>query len=442
MSELFANDNVLNPRNYDEVAWRNNGAVLGKDGRTWYVIKDGKIYSTQSGVVGYSTGVTPWREITSDKVPDDVWKGLGYTLTGSNGNRYKKGDDGLYTRFGTEDRRYGLFDGSLYSDIGASDATWDPKTGKWVLNGYEYMTSPEGNQWEATQTNTNSSDPSNATKTWRENFGAGKSGTFGGLTYDAALARQKQLKDAGYNVGELDGKWGTISQGEWTKYQQKLAADKATADAKAKNDAIAATSNWTNDQLLKWKAGEQQLSTEAEARRQKLLKWNSDRANSLNFNGVQYANETDYNTAVKSYNDNAMAVYNKAVNDANASYEGRRRFATQALTPGVQARRENAYDNLSSLAAGTSDLSSLSNSQLRDMRRQLRRDVRAEKRGLSGAALQGYTGAARYTNSAANITKPEIAANYSGNAALTDEQLSATTFKRGGVLNYAKYING
>jgi hypothetical protein len=46
MSELFANDNVLNPRNYDEVAWRNNGAVLGKDGRTWYVIKDGKIYST------------------------------------------------------------------------------------------------------------------------------------------------------------------------------------------------------------------------------------------------------------------------------------------------------------------------------------------------------------------------------------------------------------
>jgi hypothetical protein len=61
---------------------------------------------------------------------------------------------------------------------------------------------------------------------------------------------------------------------------------------------------------------------------------------------------------------------------------------------------------------------------------------------LSGAALQGYTGAARYTNNAANITKPEIAANYSGNAALTDEQLSATTFKRGGVLNYAKYING
>lgn len=439
MNELFANDNVLNPRNYDKDAWQNNGAVLGKDGRTWYVIKDGKIYSAQSGTFGYSTGVTPWHEISSDKVSNDVWNSFGYTQLDKSGNRYKEVGDGMYTRWGDDANRYGNFNKRFYSDIGASDATWDPKTGKWVRDGYEYTIDPNYKlSWNATQTITN---PSDAQK-HGVNFGAGKSGTFGGLTYDAALARQKQLKEAGYNVGELDGKWGTISQGEWTKYQQKLAADKAAADAKAKNDAIAATSNWTNDQLLKWKAGDQQLSTEAEARRQKLLKWNSDRANSLNFNGTQYANETDYNAAVKSYNDNAMAVYNNAVNNANTSYEGRRRFATQALTPGVQARRENAYDNLSALAAGTSDLSSLSNSQLRDMRRQLRRDVRAEKRGLSGAALQGYTGAARYTNNAANITKPETVGNYSGNAALTDEQLNATTFKRGGVLNYAKYING
>jgi len=35
--------------------------------------------------------------------------------------------------------------------------------------------------------------PSQATINWRNNFGEGKQGKFGGLTYNEALARQKEM---------------------------------------------------------------------------------------------------------------------------------------------------------------------------------------------------------------------------------------------------------
>lgn len=63
-----------------------------------------------------------------------------------------------------------------------------------------------------------------ATAAWRTNFGAGKKGTFGGLTYDEALARQQEMQNAeGFNVNlgraGADGKWGSTSQSEWNRYQ-------------------------------------------------------------------------------------------------------------------------------------------------------------------------------------------------------------------------------
>lgn len=67
---------------------------------------------------------------------------------------------------------------------------------------------------------------SQATINWRNNFGEGKQGKFGGLTYNEALARQKEMQEAkaqGFNVDlgrwGADGKWGNQSQKEWERYQ-------------------------------------------------------------------------------------------------------------------------------------------------------------------------------------------------------------------------------
>lgn len=69
----------------------------------------------------------------------------------------------------------------------------------------------------------------------RNAFGAGKQGTFGGLTYDEALKRQREMQMAkaqGFNVDlgrwGADGKWGRQSSGEWDRYQ-KWKADQAAA---------------------------------------------------------------------------------------------------------------------------------------------------------------------------------------------------------------------
>ena len=58
-------------------------------------------------------------------------------------------------------------------------------------------------------------------------FGAGLAGTRGGLTYDQALARQKEMLNAqGFNAqlrgrnNGADGIWGNTSQSEWNRYQQ------------------------------------------------------------------------------------------------------------------------------------------------------------------------------------------------------------------------------
>lgn len=75
-----------------------------------------------------------------------------------------------------------------------------------------------------------------AVQAWRNNFGAGKSGKFGGLTYDEALARQREMAAAeGFNaeLGEQDGKWGDKSKREWERYQTWKAEKEAAANRSA-----------------------------------------------------------------------------------------------------------------------------------------------------------------------------------------------------------------
>jgi hypothetical protein len=38
------------------------------------------------------------------------------------------------------------------------------------------------------------------------------------------------------------------------------------------------------------------------------------------------------------------------------------------------------------------------------------------------------------------VAKPTLAGKYAGSAALTEEQLSATSFKNGGKFNYKNYL--
>ena len=76
----------------------------------------------------------------------------------------------------------------------------------------------------------------------RNAFGAGKQGKFGGLTYDQALARQREMQAAeGFNVDlgrwGADGKWGNQSRNEWERYQQWKAGQELAA-LKAQNAGL------------------------------------------------------------------------------------------------------------------------------------------------------------------------------------------------------------
>ena len=73
-------------------------------------------------------------------------------------------------------------------------------------------------------------------------FGAGLAGTRGGLTYNQASARQKEMLNAqGFNAqlrgrnNGADGIWGNTSQSEWNRYQQ-WKQDQAALQEKMKAD--------------------------------------------------------------------------------------------------------------------------------------------------------------------------------------------------------------
>ena len=84
---------------------------------------------------------------------------------------------------------------------------------------------------------------------------------------------------------------------------------------------------------------------------------------------------------------------------------------------------------------GTLNVQDLSARDFRDLQRQLRR---GERRGLYSNAEEQkeyYQDPRRY------ISPTPLESHYSGPAALTQDQLSATTFKQGGkIISYAQYL--
>lgn len=193
---------------------------------------------------------------------------------------------------------------------------------------------------------------------------------------------------------------------------------------------------YTNQQLLGMtdeQAAAAGLSADDIARRIKLNNYQTARNTALTFNGQQYADEAAYNSAVDAYNQN---LTNKYTTDRTAAYDkymANRALATTAGTQGITARRQAAFDNLAKLNNGTLKYSDLSRRDIRDMQRQYRRGKDA-----------GYYTAATAKDFYANqngVAKPELAQKFNGNAVLTDEQLNATSFKQGGQLNYANYLN-
>lgn len=235
--------------------------------------------------------------------------------------------------------------------------------------------------------------------TWRDTFGAGKSGKFGGLTYDQALARQQEMLNAEWfnaNLGTSgatkrgdDGMWGRTSQSEWDRYQSELQARNAQATAAAAAEAERQALNnlqassirrttsdgMTNEALLAMDAGKAMstLSRPDYERWMKLNQYQQGRNASLVYNGKRYNDEAAYNAAV----------------DAETA-----RTAPQL------------------------DMQSLLN-------------IRGKRK--RNAAYAQYQ---------ASMDK-HVANNplYSGPKALTQEQLSATSFRNGGQLNYANYLN-
>lgn len=193
---------------------------------------------------------------------------------------------------------------------------------------------------------------------------------------------------------------------------------------------------YTNQQLLGMtdeQAAAAGLSAGDIARRTKLNNYQTARNTALTFNGQQYADEAAYNSAVDAHNQNLTNKYTADRTAAYDKYMANRALATTAGTQGITARRQAAFDNLAKLNNGTLKYSDLSRRDIRDMQRQYRRGKNA-----------GYYTAATAKDFYANqngIVKPELAQKFNGNSVLTDEQLNATSFKQGGQLNYANYLN-
>lgn len=378
-------------------------AYLHTDGHNqYYKIYNGSLYSRQTPWIG--NHISSMRRMSWSDLDPKVAKSMGLIAAG-NGKFYKKGNDGLYTYYGdgvqfNQDQKFARIDNNTWAgNWGAKDAIWDPANKTWVRDGYTY----DGTKgWIA---NTNDSDlnagdqGSQLQTTWRDTFGAGKAGKFGGKTYDEALALQNEMLNADWfdaNLGTSgttkrgdDGMWGATSQKEYARYlaekqrreEQAAAAAAAEAEKQELNNLQASSirrttsDGMTNEALLAMDAGKAMstLSRPDYERWMKLNQHQQGRNASLVYNGKRYDDETAYNAAV----------------DAE----------TERTTPQL-------------------DMQALLNTRGKRKRNAI------------------------YNQYLASMDK-HVANNplYSGPKALTQEQLSATSFKNGGQLNYANYLN-
>lgn len=377
-------------------------AYLHTDGRNqYYKIHNGSLYSRQTPVIGNfvnSMKLMKWSDLNPE-----VAKNMGL-IAGGKGRFYKKGNDGLYTYYAdgvkfNPDQKFARIDNNTWAgNWGAKDAIWDPANKTWVRDGYTY----DGTKgWIA---NTPDSDPNAGNQgqqpqtIWRDTFGAGKTGKFGGKTYDEALTLQNEMLNAGWfnanlgtsgvNKNGADGMWGATSQKEYARYlaekqrreEQAAAAAAAEAEKQELNNLQAssirrtASDGMTNEALLAMDAGKAMstLSQPDYERWMKLNQYQQGRNAALVYNGKRYNDETAYNAAV----------------DAETARTAPKLDMESLLNIRGRRKRNNAY-----------------------------------------------------TQYQASMDK-HVANNpiYSGPKALTQEQLSATSFKNGGKFNYKNYL--
>lgn len=279
-------------------------------------------------------------------------------------------------------------------------------------------------------------------------FGAGLAGTRGGLTYDQALARQKEMLNAqGFNAqlrgrnNGADGIWGNTSQSEWNRYQQwkqdQAAAQVAAQEEQRRQAAATYGNDMTNQQLLDYDpnaSGAQALGTEAAARRQKLLDAQQERKNALIFNGTQYEDEAAYNAAVDQHNQERKQLEARINEDTRNKFNQRAIGANYyaGITNGIKERRDRAFRNAAAMYDGTLNVQDLSSRDFRDLQRQLKR---GKNRGLYSTEEEQRA----YYRSPISYM-PNLSSHYSGPSALSQEQLAAKTFKQGGSLTYVQFL--
>lgn len=378
-----------------------NWGVTYNDGN-YYYLNNGTMYTQAGSGIGNRANSYGWKAMDWNKLDPTVAASMGLIAGVNNNNKsfYQKGTDGLYTKYAnnntTPNYRYGLAkNGVFYQDFGASDAQWDPTKGTWTREGYNYDPSKGWVSVEPEQSVVENPKP-DPVKTWRDTFGAGKSGKFGGLTYDQALAFQQEMLNADWfnaNLGTSgatkrgdDGMWGQTSQREWARYQSELQARKAQAAAaeaekQQLNDLQASsvrrtTSNgMTNEELLAMDENTAvfTLSRPDYERWVKLNKYQRGLDAALTYNGKRYNDEAAYNAAV---NDEIMRTAPQFNVQAALNTRGRRK--RNAMFSDYQTARDKHVANNTYL--------------------------------------------------------------YKGPAALTQEQLSATSFKTGGKFNYKNYL--
>lgn len=293
------------------------------DNGNYYYLHNGTMYTQAGSSIGNRANSYGWKAMNWSELDPAVAQSMGLLPATHKGMKsfYSKGDNGVYTKYAdnntTPNYRYGLAkNGVFYQDFGASDAQWDPTKETWTREGYNYDPSKG---WVAAQpvlpaVGNPQNDP---VKTWRDTFGAGKSGKFGGLTYDQALARQQEMLNAEWfnaNLGTSgatkrgdDGMWGRTSQREWDRYQSELqtrnaqAAEAAQIEQMEQSGPLSTVSGQkTNQELLGLSAG-QAMSTLSRPDYERWMKLNSyqtGRNAALVYNGTRYDDENAYNAAV------------------------------------------------------------------------------------------------------------------------------------------------
>ena len=188
---------------------------------------------------------------------------------------------------------------------------------------------------------------------------------------------------------------------------------------------------YTNQQLLGMtdeQAAAAGLSEGDIARRTKLNNYQTSRNTALTFNGQQYADEATYNAAVDDYN---LAQMGQA---AAATKAAQNQLAANRLAAaGNNSRRQKTFDLMGQVLNGEKDFASLSGMEQRALRRMRNRDMKNGHYSDENTAKNFYA--------LKTVTVPKVAGQFKGNAALTEDQLNATTFKKGGQLNYANYLN-